>query len=121
MTVAALREWLEVLAEADATIPARVVLERLPLAMDGAEGTLAALNASQAGEALGRSPSTVRDYCRAGLLDGAFRQQGREWRIPRASIGKFQAAQAAKATAKAAIVTGSNSVSLDAWRREIEA
>ncbi len=120
MTLTALRTWLSMLAEADATIPARVVLERLPSAVDGAEGTLAALDVEQAGEALGRSASTVRDYCRSGLLPGAFRQRGREWRIPPRAIGKFQAAQAAEA-ARTAPVTGSNTTDLAAWRREIDA
>ena len=118
MTLTALREWLEVLAEADATIPAQRVLDRLPVTEDGAGDDLAALDVEQAGEALGRSPSTVRQYARSGLLPGSFRQMGREWRIPVAAIRQFRAAQAAQATAKVTTVTGRNSVSLDAWRRE---
>lgn len=31
---------------------------------------------------LGRSPSTVRSWCAAGLFPGAFRFRRREWRIP---------------------------------------
>lgn len=35
---------------------------------------------------LNRAPSTVRGWCRDGTLPGAYRMQGREWRIPRAAL-----------------------------------
>lgn len=37
-------------------------------------------------EVLGRAPSTIRGWCRAGRLTGAYRLRGREWRIPRAAL-----------------------------------
>lgn len=121
MTLSAFRDWLETLAAARATIPAEEALRRLPAAEGGAGDTLAALDVEQAGEALGRSPSTVRDYCRAGLLDGAYRQQGREWRIPPGAIGKFQVGQAAEAAAKATPAPRAGSTDLAAWRKEVDA
>lgn len=35
---------------------------------------------------LGRSPSTVRGWCGSGVLPGAYRFRGREWRIPRRAL-----------------------------------
>lgn len=35
---------------------------------------------------LDRAPSTIRGWCRDGRLPGAYRCQGREWRIPRDSL-----------------------------------
>ena len=98
-------------------MPASEVLERLPVNTGEAVDTLGALDVEQAGEALGRSASTVREYCRAGLLEGAYRQQGREWRIPVAAIGKFQIEQAAT---NATTVTSLGSTDLAAWRKEID-
>lgn len=96
MTLAELRQWLQGLAQAEATIPARVVLERLPDTASPAPSAdpLADLSAEEAGEVLGRSSSTVRAYARDGLLPGAYRQRGREWRIPRSAIRAFQTSEA---------------------------
>lgn len=35
---------------------------------------------------LDRAPSTIRTWCGAGRFPGAYRLQGREWRIPRADL-----------------------------------
>ena len=96
MTLSDLRSWLATLAEAHALVPAEEVLERLPAttAEGAAADPLVALDVDAAGEVLGRSPSTVRDYCRRELLPGAFRQRGREWRIPLDAIRAFQAEEA---------------------------
>ena len=124
MTLSDLRSWLEVLSEADATIPARVVLRRLPVVEDGvAEDSLAALTVEDAGELLGRSSSTIRQYARQGLLEGAYKQRGKQWRVPPSAIAafhrrEFEAAEAAK---KTTTVTGSGSTDLSAWRKEIDA
>jgi hypothetical protein len=37
-----------------------------------------------------RSPSTIREWCEAGLFPGAYKMRGREWRIPAAAIEAFQ-------------------------------
>ncbi len=122
MTLSDLREWLEVLADADASIPARVVLERLPVTSDRVgEDSLAALDVQAAGEALGRSVSTVRAYARQGLLEGAYRQRGREWRIPRSAIAAFHQQQHRSAQAAAKIVSGKGTTDLSAWRKETDA
>ncbi len=122
LTLSDLREWLEVLADADAAIPARVVLERLPVVEGGVGGdTLAALDVQAAGEALGRSASTVRQYARQGLLEGAYRQRGREWRIPRSAIGAFHRQQHRDSQDATKTVSGKDTADLSAWRKEIDA
>lgn len=51
------------------------------------------LRAPEVGKILNRDASTVRLWCRAGLLPGAYRLLGREWRVPRSAIAKFQRQQ----------------------------
>jgi excisionase family DNA binding protein len=33
-----------------------------------------------------RSPSTIRDWCEQGRFEGAFKLNGRDWRIPQAAV-----------------------------------
>jgi len=39
----------------------------------------------------GRSPATVRGWCVAGALPGAYHFRGKEWRIPPAALDAFVA------------------------------
>lgn len=41
----------------------------------------------------GRKPSTVRGWLVRGLIPGAYRFQKREWRVPAASLVRFEAEQ----------------------------
>ena len=50
------------------------------------------LTVGEVGEALGRSASTVRGWCARGELPGSYRLNGREWRVPKASIGRWAGA-----------------------------
>jgi excisionase family DNA binding protein len=40
-----------------------------------------------------RSPSTVRDWCERGRFEGAYKLNGRDWRIPPAALDAFLADQ----------------------------
>jgi hypothetical protein len=40
-----------------------------------------------------RSASTVRGWCEHGCFDGAYKLNGRDWRIPQASIDAFVSKQ----------------------------
>lgn len=40
-----------------------------------------------------RSPSTVRDWCGQGHFEGAYKLNGRDWRIPEAAVDAFVARQ----------------------------
>src|SRR5688500_2017822 len=76
-------------------LPRELVLELLDGApVDAAEPALERdLTCREAGQVLGRSDSTLRALCERGALAGAYRQNGREWRVPPAAIRAYQAAQ----------------------------
>jgi len=40
-----------------------------------------------------RSPSTIRDWCEQGHFEGAYKLNGRDWRIPEAAVDAFVARQ----------------------------
>jgi len=40
-----------------------------------------------------RSPSTVRGWCERGRFEGAYKLNGRDWRIPQAGVDAFVAGQ----------------------------
>lgn len=54
----------------------------------------------QVAERFGRQASTVRTWAERGLLPGAYRLNGREWRIPSSAIAALQKSQAAAAPAE---------------------
>ena len=74
------------------------------------------LTLEQAAELFGRSVSTARTWCQSGKLRGAYRFEGREWRIPRASIRDFLAAQRNGAPTVQTTVPSRTTVDLGAWK-----
>lgn len=91
------RTWLAVLAQAEALVPARVVLERLPVSDEPAVQGLEAevdLTAESMGRLLGRSAGSIREWCRAGRLPGSYKLFGREWRVPRSALAALQRSEA---------------------------
>ncbi len=66
------------------TLPVEVV--RTWLEVEGVGDTPVDLTVQEVGDLLGRAPSTVRTWCGAGRLPGAYRLRGREWRIPRGAL-----------------------------------
>ena len=122
MTLSDFRTWLATLADAHALVPAEEVLDRLPVSTEGAGvDPLAALDVDAAGELLGRSASTVRDYCRRDLLPAAYRQRGKEWRIPPDAIRAFQADEARGEARRTNGAGDRQDDDLSAWREEIPA
>jgi excisionase family DNA binding protein len=69
------------------------------------------LSAREVGALLGRSPATVRAWCEAERVPGAYRFNGREWRIPRAGLDAFLE-RVRRGETEAATVPD-----LGAWRR----
>jgi hypothetical protein len=66
------------------------------------------------------SQSTVRTWCAQGLLPGAYRRRGREWRIPAAAIVEMQRRESERATAeRRASATNQTPADLGAWRRHM--
>lgn len=51
------------------------------------------LTAEEVGRLMGRDPKTVAAWCRSGRLEGAYRFNDREWRIPRRALAAFQRSQ----------------------------
>lgn len=90
MTLAELRELAERLPPGGGVmLPRETVLELCGAVVEvGDDFTVA-----QLAERLGRKPSTVRGWCDSGELPGAYRLNGREWRIPPAVIEAFLAGQ----------------------------
>lgn len=120
------RERIEAMIAGLPTETAAVVLTRRDLReligqvepREDADGDkpLADLTCAQAGAELGRTGSTIRAWCAAGRIPGAYRLGGREWRLPRASLRRFLDAQAERREAEA---EDDQPVNLGRWRRHL--
>ncbi|HVH67002.1 MAG TPA: helix-turn-helix domain-containing protein [Gemmatimonadales bacterium] len=53
-----------------------------------------------------RSPSTIRGWCECGRFQGAYKLNGRDWRVPVAGVDAFLAEQRGRVRV----------TQLDAWR-----
>lgn len=99
MNDGAFREWIRTLADAEAVIPARVVLDHLPPTVHADAEPIRAeapdLTIEELGRELHRSPSTIRGWLAADPMPfpDAYRLNGREWRIPRANVAAYLARQ----------------------------
>ena len=83
---------------------------------DGDAVAVSDLTLSEVADRVGRASSTVRGWCSRGLLTGAYRLNGRDWRIPTAALDAFLRAQG---TRQAAASEGSSGgTDLSAWRCE---
>ncbi|MBA3583130.1 MAG: helix-turn-helix domain-containing protein [Gemmatimonadetes bacterium] len=86
---------------------------------------LADLTVEQVAQEFHRSPSTVRQWLAAGELEG-YKLKGRQWRVPRAAVRKFQD-EAARAYGERRIqpsnggsIRDCKTARLDGWRRHYE-
>jgi excisionase family DNA binding protein len=90
--VAELRRNLECLPR-ETMVPVGWVLERLPLteSNEAAPGDVEVdFTCEEVAKLLHRKPPTVRAWCAVGRFPGAWRLNGKQWRIPRAAIREFQ-------------------------------
>ena len=74
------------------------------------------LSCAQAAEALGRKPGTVRGWCARGEIPGAYRLNGREWRVPRAGLRAYLDGAASREREP----VDPGSVDLGSWRRKVK-
>jgi len=95
-TLAELRELAERLPVGASVVLSRdMLLEALgaPNAPALASTSPEFLTVAQLGSLLRRSPSTVRGWCEAHRFAGAFKLNGRDWKIPREALDGFLAGQ----------------------------
>ena len=75
------------------------------------------LTLPEVADRVGRAQSTVRSWCSRGLLVGAYRLNGRDWRVPPAALDAFLEAQGTQSSATPP--TGPLGITdLSAWRYE---
>ena len=72
------------------------------------------LTLAEVGERVGRAEGTVRTWCNSGKLEGAFRLNGRDWRVPESSLRKYLDAQADQRPNE---VVSPGNVDLGSWRK----
>jgi hypothetical protein len=105
---------------AGALIPAewvRAQLEHEGAAHGGDTSALDDLDVDGVAAIVGRAPSTVRGWLGRGLIEGAYRLQQRDWRIPRAALRRFldqQASERQEPTARRA-----RPAELGEWRKHL--
>ena len=74
----------------DATVPVGWLRDQIGSQPEPEDETeLADLKVHELAAKLGRSASTVRGWCGSGELEGAYKLNGREWRIPPAAAKAF--------------------------------
>jgi hypothetical protein len=84
--------------DAVVTVPVRWLREVLEGAPESPDVMMAPdLSAAAFAQRFGRSASTVRLWCESGKVPGAWKLNGKEWRIPVAAIEQFRQMQGAPA------------------------
>lgn len=84
---------------------------------EGAEpGMGKLLTLGDVAEIAGRSVSTIRSWCNSGQIAGAFRLQGRDWRIPAADLQRFIERQQS-AEYELPTVHDAGSVDIEGWQK----
>ena len=81
--------WLQTLADSEALVPATEVLKRLPDAATQSHEAAGDLTLAEMAAEVGRAVSTVRSWCNSKRIAGAYRLNGRDWRIPRTALRRF--------------------------------
>jgi len=87
------RDLLAILAPLPdgATVPVGWLREQLEASASRAEAS--DLTAAELGQRWRRGVSTIRTLCEGGKLEGAYKFNNREWRIPRATIERHEEEQ----------------------------
>ena len=81
-------------------------------------GTGRLLTLQEAGYIVGRSAGTVRTWANSGQLEGAFKLQGRSWRISESAIQLFVERQQS-GEHEPPTVRNSGGVDIGAWRQHL--
>ena len=70
------------------------------------------LSCADVAKMLSRTPGCIRGWCKSGEFARAYRLNGREWRIPRASLRAYLDAHGSKKSAQTA-----EPINLGRWRK----
>ena len=73
----------------DALLPVGWIRARLRAPVAPKSDGLADLSCDVVAKQLGRKPGTIRGWCARGEIEGAYRLNDREWRIPAASLRAY--------------------------------
>lgn len=79
-------------------VPRDWLLENLsdtPLASEERARSFVDFTIQQLATMFGKQPSTIRAWVERGDFPAAYKLQGKEWRVPAASVHEFQARQRA--------------------------
>lgn len=115
--------WLGELLAADAESSSAAQHDDSGVAIDLTVEQVAALFGRRSDGKMRRAPSTIRTWLARGELEGAYRNHGREWRIPLAAVAALQRSQSkrhAGASGKAT-ATPTPAADLSAWRTHLAA
>ena len=105
-------------ADGAVTLPV-AFLSRLIEAEGDSPGMGRLLTLEGTAEIVSRSPSTIRTWLNTGQLTGAFKLQGRAWRIPEADLQRFIERQQ-DAGHGPPTVREAGPVDLGAWREHVK-
>lgn len=109
MTLEHLRELAERLPDGAAlSLPRDLLLDLLNGVAVAAEPATDDLTVAQVAERLHRKASTIRGWCQEGRFTGVYKLNGRDWRVPPASVEAFLNGQRPQPAP----------VDLGAWRRQ---
>ena len=87
--------------------------------LEGAERPEALLTLDEVAQTVGRAVSTVRTWCNSGQIEGAFRLNGRDWRVPERALRRYLEGQGEDAGDEAPRIRAGE-VDLSRWRRHRE-
>lgn len=104
------------------SLPVSWILETLETDEGEGVATPRLLTLEEVAETVSRAVSTVRTWCNSGELPGAFRLNGRTWRVPERALEEYLRAQASPSSDTPEPPAGSERpVDLGAWREERKA
>lgn len=113
-------------APPDATIPVRWLAEQLaadsePIT-EQSHGVAIDLTVDELAAKLNRGASTIRTWLARGELEGAYRNHGREWRIPLAAVDALQRSQSKRHASDGSTTTPTKTpTDLSSWRNHLPA
>jgi hypothetical protein len=81
--------------------------------VDQARSTAGDLTLEEVADQVHRAPSTVRGWLNAGLVAGAYKLRGRDWRVPPSALAMFLRQQDAEG---GPVPAPPKPARLDAWR-----